>query len=139
MEYTLRKATIDDYDLLKDYKRHSIFDYAVSLSDEEIKRINEYIDNNFDPDAYVIILIDKNVAGAYLVDTTDGNLLDEIYIEKPYRKKGLGSSILKELIKEYPNLSLWVYKENSAVNLYRSLGFKIDQETDTRYHMIYNE
>ena len=37
------------------------------------------------------------------------------------------------------NIYLWVYKENiKAVSLYKRLGFKIIDETESRYYMEYN-
>lgn len=135
MNYNIRDASKNDIELLKEYKRHSIFDYTDNLSDGEIKRINDYIENNLNLDEYKIIIVNDNIIGAYLV--TDEHLLDEIYIEEYWRNQGIGSSIIKDLIKEYKTLNLWVYKNNKAVKLYESLGFKIEKITDSRYYMVY--
>lgn len=135
MKYFLRKANENDYELLKSYKRHSIFDYAHDLDPKEEKRINDYIEGNLKCDDYVIIYNDEDVMGAYLVDD-EKHLLDEIYIEEKYRHQGLGSILIKEMLNKDQELCLWVYKENkNAIRLYESLGFKVQQETDTRLFM----
>ncbi len=135
MNYNIRDASKNDIELLKEYKRHSIFDYTDDLSDGEIKRINDYIENNLNINKYKIVIVNDNIIGAYLV--TDEHLLNEIYIEEYWRNQGIGSSIIKDLIKEYKTLNLWVYKNNKAIKLYESLGFKIEKITDSRYYMVY--
>lgn len=67
----------------------------------------------------------------------DGLLLDEIFIEKEYRNNGIGSSIIKNYVLDNDdNIYLWVYKDNiKAFNLYKKLGFKIKEETNSRYYM----
>lgn len=63
-------------------------------------------------------------------------LLDEIYLESEYRSKGIGSSIIRELLINNSIVYLWVYKLNTkALSLYKKLGFKIIDETETRYFM----
>lgn len=68
-----------------------------------------------------------------------GLLLDEIFIQKEYRDKGLGSSIIKNyVLNNDDNIYLWVYKDNiKAINLYNKIGFKVREETDTRYYVEY--
>ena len=69
----------------------------------------------------------------------NGLLLDEIFIEKQYRNKGIGTSIIKGVVsKSNNNVYLWVYKDNiKAIKLYKKLGFLIKEETDSRYYMEY--
>ena len=69
----------------------------------------------------------------------NGLLLDEIFIEEQYRNKGIGTSIIKDVVsKSKSNVYLWVYKDNiKASNLYNKIGFNIKEETDSRYYMEY--
>lgn len=138
MEYRVRRAELKDTELLKEYKKHSIFDYAKDLDDAERKKINDYIDNNFQLGNYNIIMAEKKIVGAYSVLEADDVLLEEIYIEKEYRNQGIATKVIGELLKTYPSLSLWVYKNNQAFNLYKSLGFVVEKETDSRYYMVHN-
>ena len=141
MNYKLMKANIDDVSILIDYKLKSIFDYAENLSLEEIKQINNYIKSNVPKqiDDYKVICInDKKVGCLLVVNKDDGVLLDEIYLEEKYRNNGIGTSIIKEILSNYNIVYLWVYKLNTkALSLYKKLGFKIIDETETRYYMKY--
>ena len=141
MNYKLMKANIDDVSILIDYKLKNIFDYAESLSLEEIKQINNYVKSNVpkEIDDYRVICInDKKIGCLLVVNKDDGVLLDEIYLEEKYRNKGIGTSIIKKILSNYNIVYLWVYKLNTrALSLYKKLGFKIIDETETRYYMKY--
>ena len=139
MNYKLMKANIDDVSILIDYKLKSIFDYAENLSLEEIKQINNYVKSNVPKqiDDYKVICInDKKIGCLLVINKDDGVLLDEIYLEEKYRNKGIGTSIIKKILSNYNIVYLWVYKLNTrALSLYKKLGFKIIDETETRYYM----
>ena len=139
MNYKLMKANIDDVSILIDYKLKNIFDYAENLSLEEIKQINNYVKSNVpkEIDDYRVICInDKKIGCLLVVNKDDGVLLDEIYLEEKYRNKGIGTSIIKKILSSYNIVYLWVYKLNTrAISLYKKLGFKIIDETETRYYM----
>ncbi len=141
MNYKLMKANIDDVSILIDYKLKNIFDYAENLSLEEIKQINNYVKSNVpkEIDDYRVICInDKKIGCLLVVNKDDGVLLDEIYLEEKYRNKGIGTSIIKKILSSYNIVYLWVYKLNTrAISLYKKLGFKIIDETETRYYMKY--
>ena len=129
MNYKLMKANIDDVSILIDYKLKNIFDYAENLSLEEIKQIDDY---------KVICINDIKIGCLLVVNKDDGVLLDEIYLEEKYRNKGIGTSIIKKILSSYNIVYLWVYKLNTrAISLYKKLGFKIIDETETRYYMKY--
>ena len=139
MNYKLMKADIDDVSTLIDYKLKNIFDYAENLSLEEIKQINNYVKSNVPKqiDDYKVICInDKKIGCLLVINKDDGVLLDEIYLEEKYRNKGIGTSIIKKILSSYNIVYLWVYKLNTrAISLYKKLGFKIIDETETRYYM----
>jgi len=46
MNYKLIKSSNDDIDKLIDYKKKTIFEYANDLSNNEINKINNYVNNN---------------------------------------------------------------------------------------------
>lgn len=139
--YRLEKATRDDIELLITYKLASIFTYAKDLSKEEREKITNYVKNTIPNQIndYKIIIINNNKVGCLLlVKYEDGILLDEIYLDNNYRKKGIGTNIITNILKDNAKVYLWVYKENTfALNLYQKLGFKIKDTTDTRYFMQY--
>ena len=143
MNYKLVKSSINDIDILIIYKKETIFEYAKNLSNEEIDRINNYVTNNIPDylDNYNNIVVNNKIIGCLLItNIDDGILLDEIYLEEEYRNKGIGTSIIKNVIDNNSNIYLWVYKLNKqAINLYKKLGFIIIDETDTRYYMNYKK
>ena len=92
-------------------------------------------------DYYNIVFDDKIIGSILLKDIQEGKLIDEIYIEKEFRNNGIGTDIIMKAVKKSnnKNIYLWVYKENiKAVSLYKRLGFKIIDETESRYYMEYN-
>lgn len=142
--YKLEKASINDLDKLKSYKLKTIIDFSKDLSDKEKNKINNYIDKTISLyiNQYRMIVYNNKIIGCVLIrKIEEGNLLDEVYIEKDYRNKKIGSSIIKNCINNSnENIYLWVYKENNkAINLYKRLGFKVIDETDSRYYMEYSK
>jgi len=139
LDYRLRYANNDDVDILTNYKLSSILDYADNLKKDEIVRINNYVKDRVPKQLsdYKIIMVDGNIIGCLLVvKYKDGYLLDEIYLEKKYRNKGIGSDIIKNILNNDVSVYLWVYKNNTkAFNLYFKFGFSIVETTETRYFM----
>ena len=141
MKYKLSKSTDEDINRLIDYKKKTIFEYAKDLSENEINKINNYVEDKVPKliNDYCNIIVDDKIVGCLLLtDKDDGILLDEIYLEEEYRNKGIGTDILKNVLKNNNVVYLWVYKENiKAIDLYKKLGFNIIDETDSRYYMKY--
>lgn len=143
MNYKLVKSSNDDIDKLIDYKKKTIFEYANDLPNNEINKINNYVNNNVPKllDNYLNIVVDDKIVGCLLLtDKDDGILLDEIYLEEDYRNKGIGTDIIKKVISNNDIIYLWVYKENLiAVSLYKKLGFTVIESTESRYYMKYSK
>ena len=142
--FKIEAATINDLDRIKNYKLKTIFKYAKNLSKEEIIKIENYIRKSIPTliKDYKNIIYNNKIIGSFLIRQIDeGLLLDEIFIEKEYRNKGIGSSIIKNYVLDSnKNIYLWIYKENiNALKLYKNLGFKIKEETDERYYMEYQK
>ena len=111
MNYRLVNATKRDILKLIEYKLESIFDYAENLSLEEINQINDYVKSNVTKELnnYKVICIDDKKVGCLLItNKDDGVLLDEIYLEERYRNKGIGTSIIKEILSNY-NIVIYGY------------------------------
>lgn len=141
MNYYLENASIENIDKIKEYKLDTIFEYAHDISQEEKDKIINYVNINVPKqiDEYKLIKYDNKIIGAFLLGKErDGILIDEIYLEREYRSKGIGTSILKNILEENNIVYLWVYKLNEkAVSLYKRLCFEILEETETRYFMKY--
>ena len=142
MNYQLTKSNENDIEKLIEYKKETIYEYATNLTLEEKKEIDKYISDEVKEqiDYYKNIVVDNKVVGCLLL-TNNGNdkLLDELYLEEEYRNKGIGTDIIKNILNKNDVVYLWVYKLNGkAISLYKRLGFKIIEETETRYYMKYS-
>ena len=143
MEYELEKATLEEIQLLEEYKEKTILEYAQELTEEELEKIKNYIQENVPKDIYQYykIMVNQQVIGCILIkEQGDLKCLDELYIEESYRNQGIGTDILNDITHKYYHVSLWVYKKNTrAITLYQRMGFKILNETKTRYYMEYKK
>ena len=75
------------------------------------------------------------------IDNNTPSLSISLYRE--YRNKGIGTSLMKEMLKllrdkGYHQVSLSVQKANYATKMYLKLGFKIIRETDEEFIMVKN-
>lgn len=142
--YKLVKAAKKDIPRLIKYKKDIIYMYSKNLAEDEKNKIDEYVTssvNEMFKDYYNIVIDDKIIGSVLVKYIQEGKLIDEIYIEKEFRNSGIGTDIIMKLLKESNNnnIYLWVYRENTkAVVLYKRLGFKIIDETESRYYMEYN-
>ena len=143
LKYNLINATNKDTDYIKKSKLYNIFTYADDLPKDEVMRINNYVDEHIPVEItdYKIIMCNKNKVGCLLVaKKEDGVILDEIYLEEEYRNKGIGTDIIKNILKINPIVYLWVYKKNiKAISLYKKMKFKIINKTENRYYMKYSK
>lgn len=141
-KYKLENASIKDIERIKKYKLNTIFEYAKDLDNEEVEKINNYVNKTISNQIfeYKNIVLNNIIVGSFLITKNEnGLLLDEIFIEEQYRNKGIGTSIIKDVVsKSNNNVYLWVYKDNiKAFNLYNKIGFNIKEETNSRYYMEY--
>lgn len=141
-KYKLENASIKDIERIKKYKLNTIFEYAKDLDKKEVEKINNYVNKTIPKQIfeYKNIVLNNIIVGSFLITKNEnGLLLDEIFIEEQYRNKGIGTSIIKDVVsKSNCNVYLWVYKDNiKAFNLYNKIGFNIKEETDSRYYMEY--
>ena len=141
-KYKLENASIKDIERIKKYKLNTIFEYAKDLDKEEVEKIYNYVNKTISNQIfeYKNIVLNNIIVGSFLITKNEnGLLLDEIFIEEQYRNKGIGTSIIKDVVsKSNSNVYLWVYKDNiKAFNLYNKIGFNIKEETDSRYYMEY--
>ena len=141
-KYKLENSSIKDIERIKKYKLNTIFEYAKDLDKEEFEKINNYVNKTISNQIfeYKNIVLNNIIVGSFLITKNENDLLlDEIFIEEQYRNKGIGTSIIKDVVsKSNSNVYLWVYKDNiKAFNLYNKIGFNIKEETDSRYYMEY--
>jgi len=92
----------------------------------------------FDPHTCRIILIDRDRAGLLVVeDRADEIFLAKIYLRRQFQRRGVGTSLIRDLIGRAraagKPLRLRVLRVNPARSLYERLGFVVTGSTETHH------
>ena len=150
----VRKLRSDETELLKEFLYQAIFiPEGVKSPDRTIINLPElalyYEDFGSGlADNCLVAEADGKVVGAVWtrIMSDYGHVDDEtpsfaISLYKEYRSKGIGTSMMREMLKllreqGYKRASLAVQKANYAVRMYESVGFKIVDENDQEYIMV---
>ena len=144
MNYKIRFATPDDYDLIYALKTESIRPYVEKIWgwDEDYQKKD--FDGDFSHmDQFNVIEIDGRFVGfvQYYFDYPYFEVV-EIHLLPEFRGKGIGSDILQYLqkvcIAQDRKIRIGCFKENHrAKALYQKLGFMQIEETETHYILEY--
>ena len=105
-KYKLENASIKDIERIKKYKLNTIFEYSKDLDKEEVEKINNYVNKTIPKQIfeYKNIVLNNIIVGSFLITKNEnGLLLDEIFIEEQYRNKGIGTSIIKDVVSKSNN------------------------------------
>lgn len=141
--HNLRKAEETDIDFMMELKRATLKVYIDQIWgwEEEYQRNDTlecfYLGNT------KIISVNGITIGIVETNTVDNIFhIVELEILPEYQGKGIGSAIICEIIKNEKSKSREIevgcFKINSsAINLYKRMGFRIYNETDTHYLMKY--
>ena len=139
MEFTFRNAKAEDLEFLWNLHKATMKSYVDEVWgwDEEFQR--EYFSNRFEPSNIELIIYESARIGAIEVRDREKELfIANLEILPRFQNRGVGSAILKRLIKDSGNrqesLTLQVLKGNPAKRLYKRFGFKAVDSTET--HII---
>jgi GNAT superfamily N-acetyltransferase len=136
MEYQLRRA--DDADrsflwslLVATMKEYVDRTWGWDEADQQ-RRFQEHCP----PERYRIIIVDDEQIGAVAIEQRPVELfLASILILPQHQRKGIGTAIITDVIRQGQRLGLpvglRVLKVNPAIQLYRRLGFVTVEETST--------
>jgi ribosomal protein S18 acetylase RimI-like enzyme len=138
--YSLRQATDEDFQFMRDTKLESMEPYVRAVWGWDQKQQEERFKNTFDPPSCQIVTVGGADAGIVsVIDQEDVQFLAGIYLARSFRRIGLGSAIIADLIERAAArgqaVTLRVLKVNSARRLYERLGFELTGETETHYMM----
>lgn len=155
MEYKIRQMYPNEYPHLKEFLYEAIFQKDTeNLLPKEI--INEpnlkiYIENfGQKHDHCLCAEANGSIIGAVWTRIIPGyGNIDEktpefaISLYKEYRGKGIGTKMMQQMLsllksKGYKRTSLSVQKENYAFRMYKNLGFKITNENEEEFIMVYD-
>lgn len=139
IHYTLRKAEEKDFDITHTIKIDAMKDY-ITLTwgwDEELQ--NKFHKEEFYRDNIYLVVVDGRPIGTVGINEIDNEIvINRIYLLKEFQSKGIGSSLLKNIIKENNDkvVRLAVLKVNTgAKKLYDSLGFEVYGEGNEHWKM----
>lgn len=139
----LRLATLDDSEFLYNLKKQTLKEYITQIWGWDKKDQLIYHKKNFEPEKYHIIQQKGEDIGCISIEEQYNKIiLNIIEISPKYQNKGIGSKLIRDLIKrgsqENKTIELQVFKVNQrAFKLYKKLGFKLLAETETHYQMIF--
>ncbi|MFN1216537.1 GNAT family N-acetyltransferase [Chryseobacterium kwangjuense] len=138
---TYRKASENDLDYLLDLRTKTMNPhYADSNLPTDRETTLQRILYQFDK-AHIILLNNKPAGLLKVSRNEDKTEVLQLQIDPDQQGKGLGKTILTDILKEASaeekTVSLSVLKTNKAQHLYTSLGFKTVDEDEYSFFMEY--
>ncbi|MGN7759055.1 GNAT family N-acetyltransferase [Chryseobacterium sp. 22532] len=139
MTITYRKASENDIDYLLDLRTKTMNPhYADSNLPTDKETTLQRILYQFEK-AHIILLNNEPAGLLKISKAEDKTEVLQLQIDPNQQGKGLGKTILTDILKEASAeekiVSLSVLKTNKAQNLYKSLGFKVVDEDEHSYFM----
>lgn len=141
--YTVRKATGTDREFLYSLHRTTMKTYIDRIWGWDEDWQQQYFTQHFDPQKVQIIQVKDKDIGVVSVDHENKEIfLRIIEILPSYQNKGIGTSLIKRVMKDAFSTQrpviLQVLKVNPGARaLYERLGFCTYGETETHYKMRY--
>lgn len=142
MRYEMRKCSEEDRAwayALKCEAYREVVECQFGPWNEAFQR--ELFNGRWNPGISKVVLINGTPIGLIAIDVRGEHVwLDEIQIAREWRDKGIGTSIIQEIISRAPVVRLQVLKKNArAQELYLRLAFRFVGETETHYIMQHDE
>ena len=143
MNIKFRKCTLEDFDFLFKLKKDNFKIYVDKIwgwnDEDQIERMRIDLEETLEQKQIIIFNdVEIGVFSFYMLEN-DVCRINEINILKEYQRKGIGSYILENKLKENSDKNiktiLQVFKDNPAFKLYKRLGFEVYEETETHYRM----
>ena len=140
MMLNYKKYTDDDYEFVYNLKKDVYYDYIIKYygaydEEEQRKRFDQRI-NDIKENTYIINYRKIRVGFYTLTEYEDYVELENICIMRQFQGLGLGTKVLKDIIKNNgKEIRLQYFKDNPVHKLYEKLGFDIDGENENHYTM----
>lgn len=144
IDFTLRKATYDDLFLSYEIRKNAMFKYIYdSKGWNEDKEMQDHIED-FSTDIMQIIEVNGKPVGVFESVDEDGYIhIHGLYILDEFQNYKIGSRVINNTINtantKRRSILLQVLKVNiKAKAFYERIGFKVRNETEQHFQMIYN-
>lgn len=119
----IRKYKEKDLDIIMKIWQEENINAHNFISKEYWKNHYEYVKSILPKAEILVYTIDENIVG--FIGLND-NYIEGIFIKKDFQGKGIGTELLKYLMKEKEELSLRVYEKNAkAIRFYTNNSFNI--------------
>lgn len=139
ISYTLRRAEEKDFDITHLIKLDAMKEYITRTWgwDEELQI--KFHKEEFYRDNIFMVEVEGEPVGTIGINETENKIvINRIYLFKRFQSKGIGTSLLKQIINENRDkiIRLGVLKVNTrAKKLYESLGFEVYGEANDHWKM----
>lgn len=140
LHYTLTKAKESDFSEIYHIKKASVKRYVEEIWGwDEQYQLNEFKNDFKNRDDFSLIMIGSELAGFLQLASRENTIyIVEIHLMESFRGKGIGTSIIRELIKKArknnQRVMVGCFKQNiKAKKLYLKLGFDLVRETASHY------
>lgn len=139
--YSLRSAGSEDAEFL-----YSLFVATMRSSITQVwgiwdePRWAAFFRNHFDPARYQVVVVEGHDVGALAVERRSNEVyLDTVEIAPEYQGSGLGTALIREVLRDAWSqalpVTLQVNRANPSKRLYERLGFVEIGRTGTHYRM----
>jgi len=137
-----RAATHADFALLARLHRDGMKPYVEALWGWDDVEQDAILRKRFDPSRLCVLQMDGQDIGILQVSRLPGHMrLDNILIDKAWRRRGIGRAVLDRLVTEASErgvaLTLSVVRPNPAKALYERAGFVAVSEDPYRFVMVW--
>ncbi len=136
-EFDLRKATEGDFYRLLSIRNLVLREYILQVRGWDEAREEARFRRNFDAETTQVVMSGDLVVGFLGVREEDDHLyIAQAYIIPEYQGRGIGTSLIREVLARDQPVELWVMTSNTgARRLYERLGFQVTGEENDHYRM----
>lgn len=120
----------ESFDLFCKIKNISTIEYNLIVLKERLKKC--YVDSICDYACYSA-RIDKMIVGILLLK--EDNYISDLFVKKEYRKNGIGTLLLNEVLKEDKEFTLDT--TNDLASYYFNFGFEILSKGSDKCKLVY--
>ena len=138
--FELRPAREEDYRLAEKLYLETSKPLFLELGIWDERKIVSEFGQKYKTEEVRIISVNGVDAGWLQTSENDSDVhLIQIHLQESFRAGGIGSTIIRDLMRDVQSkgkgLSLFVFRNNPALALYRRLGFQIISEADEKLRM----
>ncbi|MBL4716218.1 MAG: hypothetical protein COC01_06535 [Bacteroidetes bacterium] len=141
MEFRLRNCNVKDVSITYDIKKNALKRYIEDTWGWDENFQLKYHKEKFKVDNTKLIIVGNQEVGLLtVIDQRDMIFIENVLIIKKYQSKGIGKTLIIQIIdkaiKTKRDILLEVLKVNKrAMDFYERFGFKVIDETNTKYKL----